>query len=173
MGLGPPGTRRHSSDDGRLKSSRFDPSTESEVGNQSSLSDSTAERVRSGSGRGWLLRAFLIFSGSVAVALGIAGIFLPLLPTTPFLLLAASCYLRSSDRLYLWLVGNRWTGEYVQNYREGKGIPRRSKVFTVLLLWGTLACSAILVKATLARLLLVLVALIVPIFILRLPTRAP
>ncbi len=131
------------------------------------------ESEQAGKGRSWLFRSFLIFSGSLAVGLGIAGIFLPLLPTTPFLLLAAYCYVRSSERLYLWLISNRWTGEYIRDYREGRGIPRKTKVFTLLLLWGTLVCSAFLVEATAIRLLLALVGVTIPIFILRLPTRDP
>ena len=69
-----------------------------------------------------LIKIILISVGSLSVLLGILGIFLPLLPTTPFLLLAALCYSRSSERFYQWLVTNRWFGEYIRNYREGRGI---------------------------------------------------
>ena len=67
----------------------------------------------------------------------------------------------------------RWAGEYIRNYREGKGLPWRTKVFTILLLWVTLATSAILVEATAIRLLLALIGLAVSILILKLPTREP
>jgi hypothetical protein len=70
------------------------------------------------------------------------GMFLPLLPTTPFLLLAAICYARSSERFYHWLMTNRWCGEYIRNYREGRGILLKQKVLTILLLWLTIGSTA-------------------------------
>ncbi|MFC2135498.1 YbaN family protein [Bacteroidota bacterium] len=73
-----------------------------------------------------------------------AGIFLPLLPTTPFLLLAAACFIRSSDRLYNWLLNHRLFGNYIRNYREHKAIPLKAKIVTLLTLWITLIVSAIL-----------------------------
>lgn len=89
-----------------------------------------------------LTRTLLIVAGTFFVALGVAGIFLPLLPTTPFLLLAAVCYARSSPRFYHWLLTNRWFGEYLRNYREGRGIPFKQKVFTILLLWLSIGYTA-------------------------------
>jgi len=85
-----------------------------------------------------LPRMLLIACGTLCVALGILGMFLPLLPTTPFLLLAAVCYARGSRRLYRWLMSNRWCGEYIRNYREGRGIPLKQKVLTIVLLWLTI-----------------------------------
>ena len=90
-----------------------------------------------------LLKVLLITSGSVCVALGVVGIVLPLLPTTPFLLLAAVCYAKSSQRFYHWLLTNRWCGEYISNYRAGRGITRRHKTITLALLWGTISTSAL------------------------------
>jgi hypothetical protein len=81
--------------------------------------------------------------GMLSAVLGIAGIFLPLLPTTPFLLLATFCFARSSPRLYRRLVGNRWFGTYLRNYRERRGIPLRIKVLAISSLWITIAVSAI------------------------------
>jgi uncharacterized membrane protein YbaN (DUF454 family) len=89
-----------------------------------------------------LKKTLLIISGTVCVVLGVVGMFLPVLPTTPFLLLAAFCYARSSDRFYRWLTDNRWFGEYIRNYREGRGIPLKQKVITILLLWLTIGFSA-------------------------------
>ena len=66
-----------------------------------------------------------ILGGTVCVALGILGIFLPILPTTPFLLLAAYCYTRGSARLYNRLLNRSWLGGYIRNYREGLGIIKR------------------------------------------------
>jgi hypothetical protein len=87
-------------------------------------------------------RALLIAGGTLCVVSGILGMFLPLLPTTPFLLLAAICYARSSQRCYNWLVTNRWCGAYIRNYREGRGITLKHKVFTVSLLWLTMGYTA-------------------------------
>lgn len=83
-------------------------------------------------------RAALIVCGTLSLTLGVAGMFLPVLPTTPLLLLAAACYARSSERFYRWLMTNRWFGEYIRNYREGRGIPLRQKVLTLSLLWLTI-----------------------------------
>jgi uncharacterized protein len=90
-----------------------------------------------------LIKILLLAIGSLSIVLGILGMFLPLLPTTPFLLLAAICYGRSSDRAYNWLITNRWFGEYIKNYREGRGIPLRSKILTILLLWLSIGYGVI------------------------------
>jgi len=91
-----------------------------------------------------VVRLLLLVAGTLFLGLGIAGVVLPLLPTTPFLLLATACYLRSSPRFYNWLMGTRWLGGYVRNYLEGKGIPLAAKLFSIGLLWITIACSAVL-----------------------------
>jgi uncharacterized protein len=89
-----------------------------------------------------LKRILLMVSGTLCVGLGALGVFLPVLPTTPFLLLAAFCYARSSKRFYDWLITNRWFGDYIRNYREGGGIPLRQKVITILLLWLMIGYAA-------------------------------
>lgn len=86
-------------------------------------------------------RGLLIILGTIFVGFGIVGIFLPLLPTTPFLLLAAWCYSKSSDRFYRWLLNNKWFGSYIKNYRAGKGVPLRVKILSVSLLWITILFS--------------------------------
>jgi len=85
-----------------------------------------------------ITRILLITLGTFSVALGVIGMFLPLLPTTVFLLLAAFFYARSSERFYNWLITNRWFGAYILNYREGRGVSLKQKVFTILLLWLTM-----------------------------------
>ena len=87
-------------------------------------------------------RSLLIVAGTTSTAIGIVGIFVPMLPTTPFLLLAAACYMRSSERFYRWLTHNRYLGAYIRNYIEGKGIPVKVKVITLTLLWVTIGLSA-------------------------------
>ena len=88
-------------------------------------------------------RRLLIGAGTLSTGLGIIGIFVPILPTTPFLLLAAACYMRSSERFYRWLINNRIFGAYVRNYIEGKGMPVKIKMFTILLLWLTIALTIV------------------------------
>lgn len=91
--------------------------------------------------------------------MGALGIFLPLLPTTPFLLLAAACYIRSSDKFYHWLITNRWFGRYIKNYREGKGVTITTKVTAISLLWLTIGYSAFFVVDNwIVRALLLLIA---------------
>ena len=105
-------------------------------------------------------RQALFVAGSVALALGIVGVFVPLLPTTPFLLLAAACFIRSSPRAYRWLMGNRLLGGYIRSYRSGAGIPLGVKVFTLSLLWLTIGYSALyIVQNTWIRVGLGLVAI--------------
>jgi uncharacterized membrane protein YbaN (DUF454 family) len=89
-----------------------------------------------------LTRTLMVAGGTLCVALGVLGIFMPVLPTTPFLLLAAFCYARSSDRFHHRLMTNRWFGDYIRNYREGRGIPLKQKVLTILLLWLTIGYAA-------------------------------
>ena len=116
-------------------------------------------------------RFLLVVAGCVCVVLGAVGIFLPLLPTTPFLLLAATCFIRSSERLYEWLTTHRWFGYYIKNYREHRAITLRAKVVTLCLLWFTIGYSAIVVaKASWLRLLLLCIAVAVTLHVLRLRT---
>jgi uncharacterized membrane protein YbaN (DUF454 family) len=97
--------------------------------------------------------------------------FVPVLPTTPFLLLAAICYARSSERFYHWLLNNRWFGEYIKNYREGRGIPLREKTLTLIALWLTIGFTTLLVvSAWWGQLILLGVAVGVTIHLVRIKT---
>ena len=91
----------------------------------------------------------LMTAGSLSLGLGVVGIFIPIMPTTCFLLLAAGCYARSSQRCYDWLMNNRWFGSYIRNYWEGKGIPRRARVFSLAFLWLTTGYSGLVLVQTL------------------------
>lgn len=91
---------------------------------------------------GRLRRAVLLAAGVFFTALALLGILLPVLPTTPFLLLAAWCFARSSPGLYRWLHNNRLFGDYLRRYRNGEGLPLQVKVTTLSLLWLTLGASA-------------------------------
>jgi uncharacterized membrane protein YbaN (DUF454 family) len=120
--------------------------------------------------KGWL-KYLLIAIGTLSVALGFLGIFLPVLPTTPFLLLAAACYIRSSERFYCWLINNRYCGKYIRDYREKKGITLKLKIYVISLLWITIMASVIFVVDLLAiRILLIVIAIGVTIHLTTLKT---
>jgi len=120
--------------------------------------------------RNWI-QITLITAGTLFVGLGILGIFMPVLPTTPFLLLAAACYARSSPRFYDWLLTNRWFGSYIRNYLQGKGISLKIKIMTITLLWLTIGCSvAFAVHVFTIRIILILIAVGVTIHILTVRT---
>ena len=91
------------------------------------------------------MRFLLAIIGSVSLALGIMGIFLPVLPTTPFLLLSAALYMRSSQRLYEWLMSHKHLGPYIKNFREHKALPLRVKIVSVTMVWATLLYCAFVV----------------------------
>jgi uncharacterized membrane protein YbaN (DUF454 family) len=118
-----------------------------------------------------ILRALLIVAGTISLIFAAIGVVIPLIPTTPLLLLAVACYCRSSERLYTWLINNRWFGEYIRNYREGKGIPLKTKVLAVTVLWATISVSVVfLAPILLVQVLLLAIAIAVSAHILRLPT---
>jgi uncharacterized membrane protein YbaN (DUF454 family) len=119
-------------------------------------------------------KAVLIFTGTVFVALGVLGIFLPLLPTTVFLLLAAYCYSRSSERFHNWLLNNRLTGGYVKNYKSGRGMSIAQKTTTLIFLWASIGVSIWLLSAAFwATLLLLAIAVGVTTHILWIKTYRP
>ncbi|MBN1692085.1 MAG: YbaN family protein [Dehalococcoidales bacterium] len=104
-------------------------------------------------------KRLLATAGTACVGVGIAGIFIPILPTTPFLLLAAYCYMRSSNRLYRWLLNNRFFGSYVKNYVEGRGMPLHLKIITIALLWITIGLTtAFGVENIAIRIVLIIIA---------------
>lgn len=113
------------------------------------------------------IRFALLAVGWLCVALGVIGIFLPVLPTTPFLLLAAACFVRSSKRFYLWLVLHPRLGPWVRDYLDGQGIPRKAKVYAIGLMWASIALSCYLVPLPWARAFMLTSAVLVSIYILR------
>jgi len=108
------------------------------------------------------------------MGLAVLGVFLPLLPTTPFLLLAAACYARSSERFSNWLLSNRLFGKAIKDYREGKGIPSKLKALSIALLWITIGCSvafAVHILAVRVIVILIGVGVTVHILFIRTPRR--
>jgi len=125
-----------------------------------------------------IIRAMWLALGLVCVGLGAIGMVLPILPTTPFLLAAAACFCKSSTKMYDWLLNNKWFGEYIRNYREGRGLSLRTKITALSVMWVTIGISIVFVLNRLLSPQLVLpmqivmigVAVGVSIHILRMPT---
>ena len=118
-----------------------------------------------------LIRPILIILGTIFLVIGIIGILIPLLPTTPFLLLTAACYARGSNRFYNWLLCNKFFGNYIKNYREGRGIALSVKVISLSLLWATILFSALFVVSTLLiQVILIIIAIAVTMHILSIKT---
>ncbi len=113
-----------------------------------------------------ITKILLFIAGTICLLLGVIGIILPILPTTPFLLLTAACYARSSEKFYNWLLNNRVLGFYINNYKEGKGMPLKIKIITIALLWTTILLSVFLfVKILWIQILLLIIATAVSIHI--------
>lgn len=105
--------------------------------------------------------------GSISLALGILGIFLPLLPTTPFLLLSAALYFRGSEKMYRWLLSHPRFGPFIRNFREKKAIPLHAKIISVTMLWATMSyCIFAIAEQLWLRLILIAIAVTVTIHIL-------
>lgn len=113
------------------------------------------------------VRYLLLAVGWLSVALGVIGIFVPVLPTTPFLLLAAACFVRSSRRFYLWLVNHPRLGPWIRDYLEGNGIPLKGKIYAIGLMWLSIGFSCYLVPLFWARAFMLTSAVLVSLYILR------
>ena len=128
------------------------------------------EHERSNTAAGLLFR----IAGTLFLIIGCVGIVLPLLPTTPFLVLAALCYARSSERWYRWLITNRWFGAYIRNLHERRGIPMKTKILTIAFLCLTIGYSAVVVVPFfIGKVILIIIAICVSMHVLSLPTLEP
>lgn len=90
-----------------------------------------------------LLKAIMISLGTVSLLLGVSGLFIPGLPTTPFLLLTAVLYVRSSDKLYQLLITNKLLGAYILHFRMNKGMTKKSKIFAICTMWLMITISSV------------------------------
>ena len=118
-----------------------------------------------------IVKYLLILLGSLSLVLGVSGIFLPVLPTTPFLLLSAALYMRSSVRLYNWLLSHKHLGPYIRNFREHRAIPLRVKIVSVSMVWLTLLyCAVFVAWVWWMRVLFIAIAIGVTIHILHYKT---
>ncbi len=116
-------------------------------------------------------KILLIGAGGISLSLGIVGIFVPLLPTTPFLLLSAYCFMKSSSRLHHWLTHHKLFGAYLRNYLRYRAVTPRAKVLSLVLLWSVILVTVIFfITPVWLRVALLLVAAGVSIHLLRLRT---
>ena len=123
---------------------------------------------RAASARRWLFASL----GCVFVAVGIVGVVVPLLPTTPFMLLAAACFARGSRRLHAWLLGTRLFGPTITAWYETHTIPRGAKAMAIALIIVLLGSTIVLfVSTAIVRVALALIGLGVIVYLLRIPTR--
>lgn len=104
-------------------------------------------------------KMLLIITGSISLALGVIGLIVPVLPTTPFLLLSCFCYLRSSKKLYDWLTTHRIFGTYIYNYVTYKAVTKKAKIMALCFLWSSLMISMLLIDNLHVRLLLAAVGI--------------
>jgi uncharacterized membrane protein YbaN (DUF454 family) len=117
------------------------------------------------------LRLALLIAGWFFTVLAFIGFVLPLVPTTPFLLAAAACFYRSSDRFYHWIMDNRYFGHYLREYQSGRGIPMRVKVITLAFTWTSTLVSALFIAPWLwLKILLIAISLAVTIHLIRIRT---
>lgn len=115
-------------------------------------------------------RALLLIVGTASLVIGVIGIVVPVLPTTPFLLLTAACYARTSTRLYVWLVGQKSLGPIITEWRRSRTLPPGVKTRALMVVAVTFTLSVILVDPLAVRFALVATGFILAVFLYRIPT---
>ncbi|MFZ1460152.1 MAG: YbaN family protein [Ignavibacteria bacterium] len=105
------------------------------------------------------VRFVFLAAGTILVGIGVLGMFLPLLPTTIFFILAAWCFARSSEKFHFWIHNNKYFGRYLSNYMQNKGMTLRAKIYSIAFLWtGILISVLFATDALYIRILLLLIA---------------
>lgn len=117
-------------------------------------------------------RILYLILGWLSLITGVIGIFLPLLPTTPLVLLAAWCFSKSSERFHSWLLNHKFFGPIVKDWQSSDGIPRRSRNRAILFMWAGMSISVFLVWRFWATIGLVFIGICVSIYLLRMPLRS-
>jgi len=118
-------------------------------------------------------RYLYLISGVLLVAIGVIGIFLPILPTTIFLILASACFVKGSPKANEWLRNHKILGQYIKNYQDKTGLTLRSKIINVIFLWSMILLSAFLfTEELIIRLLLIGIAVGVTIHLMMIKTKA-
>ncbi|GAB2544134.1 YbaN family protein [Gracilibacillus alcaliphilus] len=114
-------------------------------------------------------RLLWIAGGSISLFIGLIGIVIPLLPTTPLVILAGFCFGKSSSRLHRWLVTNKYFGHYIADYQSGKGVPLRIKIFAVVIVWSSVLFSLFFIPLSAIKIMMLGIALFVSLFIFTSP----
>jgi uncharacterized membrane protein YbaN (DUF454 family) len=118
-----------------------------------------------------IYRFFYLISGVLLVVIGVIGIFLPVLPTTIFLILASACFLKSSTKAHQWLKNHRILGQYIKNYEDKTGLTVKAKIFNISFLWIMILLSAFyFTELTYIRIILIMIAIGVTIHLLTIKT---
>jgi hypothetical protein len=117
-------------------------------------------------------RILYLLLGWFSLISGIIGIFLPLLPTTPFVLLAAWCFSKSSKRFHTWLLNHKFFGPIVHDWQSSDGIPRRARNRAILFMWIGMTISMFVVSRFWATIGLLIIGLCVMTYLLRMPVRS-
>ena len=117
-----------------------------------------------------IMRNLLVFSGTLSLIIGLIALIIPVFPTSPFIVLAAFCYLKSSDTLYNWLLNHRFWGKYLSNYVNYHAITKKTRFWTLLTLWISIGVSGTFITNRYARLFLLGFGGIYSIYLLRLNT---
>lgn len=121
--------------------------------------------------KGITMKNILTLAGSFFVFLGILGIFLPLFPTVPFLVIALICYSKGSKKHYNWLVRNRFFGKYIKDYNEGRGVPLYGKIMGTFALWVSIVFSStFILTSNVQRMVLIAIGMGVTIYLIKLKT---
>ncbi len=116
-------------------------------------------------------KKLLTIAGSFFVFLGVLGIFLPIVPTVPFLVIAVFCYSKGSKKHYKWLIKNKFLGKYIEDYHKGRGIPLHAKIIAITTMWFSITFSVIFfVPYDSIKIIMVVVAILVTIYLVRAKT---
>lgn len=117
-------------------------------------------------------KLIFISLGFFFIGLGTIGLFIPILPTTIFIIIAAYFFAKSSEKYYNWLISNKYFGKFIKDYREGRGIPLKIKTISIFTLWATILYSVFFIVGELwLKILLIAIAIGVSLHLLTLKTR--
>ncbi|MDH5767108.1 MAG: YbaN family protein [Gammaproteobacteria bacterium] len=119
------------------------------------------------------IHVLLIITGWISFALGVLGIFLPVLPTTPFILLAAACFARSSERFHDWLLNHKYFGNIIKNFENGLGIEPRIRNRAIVIMWMGMISSMMIIYNIWAAVIISGSGILVTIYLFRLPAYQP
>lgn len=118
-----------------------------------------------------MIKALLIIIGTLSLIVGIIGIFVPGLPTTVFLLITSACYVRSSEKLYNWLINHKIYGKFIRDYEQHRAMPRKSKIFALSMMWSMISLSVfVFIEVLYVKLIVTAAGLIGTIVILSIKT---